>query len=95
MEESTRHEWRNEPPKEDGDFFYSGPLPRGENILAIVQVFTYPVSKDRMACVFIPPGWRGDMSRREPVVHFGKLDEWKGEWAGPEYGLCAVNSKTA
>lgn len=83
--------WQDNPPNENGDFFYYGPLPDGsENVLAIVQIVTHPETDRRTACLLIPPGWRGDAARRQPVIHFGTLDQWKGQWAGPEYGLCCV-----
>lgn len=86
-----KHNWRNDPPKENGDFFYYGDLPDGGGpIVAIVQIATNPETEKRTASLLIPSGWRGDQSRRRPTVHFGTLDQWKGQWAGPEYGLCCA-----
>jgi len=85
------YEWKNEAPKEDGDFFYTGPLPgQKEDVVLIAQVFTEPKSGNRMAVAFIPPGWRGD-KKRQAIMHCGTLDKWKGQWAGPEFGLCCVS----
>ena len=85
------YEWKREKPKHDGDYFYSGPLPGGEQtVVAIVQVYTDPAGNTKRACLYIPPGWRGDKSRKYPYLYLGLLSEWKGEWAGPEYGLCCV-----
>lgn len=84
------YEWQDNPPKENGDFFYNGPLPDGGNVITIVQVFTHPENNKRMACTLIPPGWRGDKDRKRPVLHAADLEDWRGQWSGPEYGLCCV-----
>lgn len=80
-----QYEWTDEFPKRDGDFFYSGKLPTGEDFVGIVQISTHPTS-DRFACVYIPPGWRGTPERK-PILVFGLPDEWTGQFAGPEFGL--------
>ncbi len=91
--DANKYEWHNDAPAENGDFFYCGTLPDGgKRVVAIVQIATNPETKMRMASLMIPPGWRGDESRRVPVVHFGALDQWKGQWAGPEYGLCCATA---
>jgi hypothetical protein len=87
----SEYQWQDEPPKEDGDYFYTGKVPDGIDIVGIVQIFASPKHNKRMACIFIPPGWRGDTERKEPTVHFGEIEKWKGQWAGPEGGLCRVN----
>src|SRR5690348_15330321 len=75
---ASKYEWRDDAPAENGDFFYYGPLPDGgRQIVAIVQIATNPDTGVRMASLLIPPGWRGDESKRAPVVHFGALDQWK------------------
>lgn len=84
------HEWHQDPPKEDGDFFYTGQVPDGGEIVAIVQIYTHPDSGTRMACLLIPPGWRGDKARRQPTIHAAPLDKWHGQWSGPEHGLCCA-----
>lgn len=81
------YQWHSEPPKRDGDFYYYGETPAGENVIAIVQITTDPKGQ-RWAVFFMPPYWRGDGERKQPIVHFGELENWKGQWAGPEEGLC-------
>ena len=76
-------------PKNDGDFFYTGNTPAGESIVGIVQIITDPKGQ-RWAVVYIPPYWRGDMERSRPTCHFDKLENWTGEWSGPEFGLCCT-----
>jgi len=76
-------------PKNDGDFFYTGNTPAGESIVGIVQIITDPKGQ-RWAVVYIPPYWRGDMERNIPTCHFDKLENWTGEWSGPEFGLCCT-----
>jgi len=40
--ERSDYEWHDEPPKENGDFFYNGPTPdNSEQVLAIVQITTH------------------------------------------------------
>ena len=81
--------WHDDAPKDEGDFFYSGKTPEGREILAVVQVF---VTADgvKQAGVFLPPNWRG--LGGEAILHFGKIEEWKGQWSGPEHGLCCVSN---
>lgn len=82
--------WSDIPPKNDGDFYYSGMTPDNtENIVAIVHVLTGP-GGERYACLFIPKWWRGDIARETPAFYSGLLEEWKGMWSGPEFGLCCV-----
>jgi len=89
--ERSDYEWHDEPPKENGDFFYNGPTPdNSEQVLAIVQITTHPDTAKRIASLMLPPGWRGNKARRMSTVHFGTVDEWKGQWSGPEYGLCCM-----
>ena len=83
------HPWKDEFPKEDGDFFYSGKLPTGEDFAGIVQVGVHPDNKERYCCVFIPPGWRGNKNQKAAVI-FGAPDEWKGQFAGPSFGISCV-----
>jgi hypothetical protein len=83
--------WRNEPPTEDGDYFYAGNVPDGAKIVGIVQIFTHPVNNERMVCTLIPPGWLGNISGKQPTIHSGTLDKWNGQWAGPEGGLFSVS----
>lgn len=83
-------EWNEQPPKNDGDFFYFGNTPDGEEIVAIVQVVTNIENGDRLACLFIPSYWHGDVNRTRPTIHSAKLNEWGGQWSGPEYGLCCA-----
>lgn len=85
------YDWRAQPPAQDGDFFYSGPVPDGGKLTAVVQIFTTDTG-NRMACIFIPPYWRGDRSRKNPTVHLAPLAQWTGEWSGPEFGLCCVSA---
>ena len=92
MSEDAKWEWRNEPPEEDGDFFYTGPLPDGNDVVLIVQTFTHPLTHERMALTVIPPGWRGDETITQPKLHFGTLDQWRGKWSGPEFGLCCASN---
>jgi len=83
--------WRSDPPTQDGDFYYSGPLPgSGEEYVGIVSISMHPLNRERYVAAFFPPGWRGDTNRISPEVVFGKLEEWKGQWAGPELGLSTV-----
>jgi len=86
---TRKYEWRINPPKEDGDFFYTGLTPDGTSVLAIVQIFTNPNSNFREACLFIPPGWRGNVTQNA-TLHCAKLEMWKGKWSGPEHGLCCI-----
>jgi hypothetical protein len=92
LAEVTRpYPWRNEPPTQEGEFFYNGKTPDwSENILAIVHVVRDAESNELTACLFIPPYWRGDKSRTQAKLHYGTLDKWEGRWAGPEFGLCTV-----
>jgi len=83
--------WQKEPPKNDGDYFYSGPTPDGKEIVVIVQIVTDPKGQ-RFACCLIPPFWRGDTTRINSTVHFGEIEKWKGEWSGPELGLCCATA---
>jgi IS4 transposase len=90
MPKRNKYTWSKTAPAEDGDFFYSGKLPKSdEEIVCIVQIVTIPRGK-RVGTVFLPPYWRGQMDRTEPSVYYGKLKEWDGEWAGPEFGLCTA-----
>lgn len=82
--------WRKEVPRETGDFFYTGPTPDGTRVVAIVQVFDNP-NGSREACLFLPPNWRG--LGKPAILHHGKIEQWVGEWDGPEYGLCCVTSE--
>jgi hypothetical protein len=82
--------WHEEPPTEDGDFFYDGVLPLSdETITCIVQITTDPEG-GRVASVFLPPYWRGQKDRTKSSVHWGPLKEWTGMWSGPEFGLCTA-----
>jgi len=84
------YEWGKTPPKENGEFYYSGDLPGGGGpILSIAHIFTHPKTDERMACIFIPPNWHGNGSTL-PTIHYGELYKWAGEWAGPEFGLCCA-----
>jgi hypothetical protein len=83
--------WRNEPPEQEGEFFYSGKTPDGkETIVAIVHVVMNEELHALTAFLLIPPYWRGDKNRACAKLHFGTLDEWEGQWAGPEFGLCSI-----
>jgi len=81
--------WTAKPPARDGDFYYAGKTPEGKEVLAIVGVVT--IKGDRQAYLYIPPEWKGDTSEKG-TLHYGTLEEWEGEWSGPEYGLCCVTS---
>jgi hypothetical protein len=86
--------WLPDPPKNDGDFYFSGITPSGMDVVAIVQIFSHPTNGRRGAVMFIPPGWRGDNARVMAEVIQGSLEEWRGQWAGPEFGLnCVVNQQ--
>lgn len=87
-----KYEWSAAAPREDGEFFYSGKLPSGMNYMGIVHVFTdlNDVEKQRVACVFIPPFWRGNKERTTPTVEHAPISKWEGEWAGPDHGLTCV-----
>ena len=85
-----QYEWHDDPPKNNGDFFYSGNTPGGEDVLAIVQITLNPNDMQRWACLFIPPGWRGNMERKDQAFYVALLEEWKGQWSGPEHGLTMV-----
>jgi len=86
-------DWQEQSPEHDGDFFYSGKTPSGEEILAIVQITTDPKGV-RWCSIFFPAFWRGQLGRTYPEIHFGELYKWKGKWAGPQFGLCCVTSPT-
>jgi hypothetical protein len=82
--------WSDIAPKNDGDFFYTGKTPGGEEeIVAIVQIVTSPSGK-RYGCLFIPQWWRDGKTRDMPVFYSGEIDKWKGMWSGPEFGLTCV-----
>ncbi len=83
----NNYEWQKTAPKLDGDFFYNGPTPSGEEIVGIVGIVTRRGA--RVAYIFIPPGWRGDQEE-QGTLHSAAVEEWKGEWAGPQGGLCSV-----
>ncbi len=83
-----QYEWKDEPPENDGDFFYTGETPDGEDVVAIVQITT--TKQGRMGWLFIPANWRKDKGRENPVLKAAELSAWKGQWAGPEYGLCCA-----
>jgi hypothetical protein len=83
--------WRNEPPTREGEFFYNGKTPdRSVDIAAIVHVVMNEELHALTAFLLIPPYWRGDKNRACAKLHFGTLDEWEGQWAGPEFGLCSI-----
>ena len=84
------NEWNTQPPENDGDFFYSGDTPNGEEIVAIVQVLTNLENGERWACLFIPPYWRKDETRKQGTMHWAKVEDWKGVWSGAERGLCCA-----
>jgi len=86
------HQWSDEFPKRDGDFYYSGKLPNGREFVGIIQTGTSPDIGERFACVLIPPGWRGNKEQKAEVV-FGKVEEWTGQFAGPEHGLNCVECR--
>lgn len=83
--------WNDQPPKEDGDFFYNGKTPEGDEIVAIVQITTDPKG-ERWCSVFLPPFWRGDRERITAKVIFGELEKWRGQFSGPEHGLCCATA---
>jgi len=78
-------DWQAEVPKNDGDFYYSGPTPEGKEVVAIVGIVT--IEGERQAYVYLPPNWRGDEAERG-TLHYGLVADWKGEWSGPDHGLC-------
>lgn len=91
MSSGDGYAWRDYAPGEDGDFYYYGKLPTGDQFVGIVQITTLPQTKQRWCCVLIPPGWRGDVDIKKPNIVHGSIDEWTGQWAGPEFGLsCAT-----
>ena len=85
-------DWSENFPENDGDFFFSGKLPTGMDFVGIVQVGTHPNTNERYACVFIPPGWRGN-KERAPFLTFGGPHEWKGQFSGPDFGLSCAAAK--
>lgn len=91
----SKLQWSTTPPTKDGDFFYSGRTPDGEEVVTIAQIYTDLKTSQRSVVLLLPPYWRGDMSRTLPTLHHGELEKWTGEWSGPEFGLCcATNSPT-
>lgn len=84
--------WQKDPPVENGVFFYTGPVPSrsggssGKVLTAIMHIETDLRTSTRVGWIFQPTGGEQGL----PVIFVAPLRDWKGEWAGPDFGLLTV-----
>jgi hypothetical protein len=82
-------EWQDTPPKENGHFYYTGPIPgTARSAVAIVEIATKPDTDERWVFLLTPNVGKNKM----PELTIAELEKWTGEWAGPTYGLLTVTN---
>lgn len=90
---SQGYPWHDDPPKNNGIFFYNGGIPNGQCSVftGVVSIYKNPHNAmERLASVYFQPyrGEDGEIHEGDLVV--APLAQWTGQWAGPDYGLnCA------